>query len=447
MSETLEQEIRTLRAHFWSIRDPEGRAFAPLADAYLRKGDLDEAHSLVEDGLARLPDFTTGHLVAARVHRARGESAAAEEALERLLALDADHGSGIRLRGELAEAAGDRDAALAAFRRALELEPDYEDLEGRIARLSGEVPADSGFSAPEPSPDEDPFADVLDEGPTETTPSELDEDDPFRDVLGGTGSEPGRAEPDPDPPGPVVRHPAGDEPFGEILPDDDGSSDRATHPFEGFAGDAPGVAGEGGEDDLVFGAFSDDEGSALAPETGGPVESPALEDPSGEGPGEGGEAPGEPLVTRTLGELYVKQGLVERAIGVYEHLLRRDPGNAELAERLDDLRARIDGQESDAPALHEAGEGETGGWADEGDAGVDAPQWADARDDRPTGETPFAWVPDPGDEDEDTSGPAGVPGRPIARYFEDLLAWEPGAVPIESLAPEGEGDPPEGPPP
>lgn len=442
MSETLDQEIRTLRAHFWSIRDPEGRAFAPLADAYLRKGDLDEARSLVDDGLARLPDFTTGHLVAARVHRARGESVAAEEALERLLALDADHGSGIRLRGELAEAAGDRDAALAAFRRALELEPDYEDLEGRIARLSGEVPADSGFPAAEPSPDEDPFATVLGEAPTETASSELDEEDPFRDVLEETGSEP-----DPHPPGPVVRDPAGDEPFGEILPDDDGSRDRATDPFEGSTEVAPGVTREGDEDDLVFGAFSDDGGSAPAPEAGGPVESPALEDPLGEGPGEGGEAPGEPLVTRTLGELYVKQGLVERAIGVYEHLLRRDPGNAELAERLDDLRARIDGQESDAPALHEPGEGETGGRADEGDAGVDAPQWADARDDRPTGETPFAWVPDPGDEDEDPSGPAGVPGRPIARYFEDLLAWEPGAVPIESLAPEGEGDPPEGPPP
>jgi hypothetical protein len=31
--------------------------------------------------------------------------------------------------------------------------------------------------------------------------------------------------------------------------------------------------------------------------------------------------------------------------------------------------------------------------------------------------------------------------RPISAYFEDLLAWVPGAVPIESLAPDSEKAP------
>ena len=75
MSESLDQEIRTLRARFWSSQDPEGRAFAPLAEAYRQLGELDEATALVRDGLDRLPDFATGHLVASRVARDRGVEA------------------------------------------------------------------------------------------------------------------------------------------------------------------------------------------------------------------------------------------------------------------------------------------------------------------------------------------------------------------------------------
>jgi len=44
------------------------------------------------------------------------------------------------------------------------------------------------------------------------------------------------------------------------------------------------------------------------------------------------------IFTATLAEIYVKQGLIEKAIGVYQEILRRDPANQPARERLDALQ-------------------------------------------------------------------------------------------------------------
>ncbi|MEM7416392.1 MAG: hypothetical protein AAF389_12890 [Gemmatimonadota bacterium] len=88
MSEALDVEIRTLQTIYWSERDPDGLAFAPLADAFLRKGDVREALTLLNDGTSRHPDFTTGHVVAARLYHSQGMNGEAEFAARRVLELD-----------------------------------------------------------------------------------------------------------------------------------------------------------------------------------------------------------------------------------------------------------------------------------------------------------------------------------------------------------------------
>jgi pentatricopeptide repeat protein len=45
------------------------------------------------------------------------------------------------------------------------------------------------------------------------------------------------------------------------------------------------------------------------------------------------------LQTNTLAELYLRQGLVDRAVEVYRSMLQVDPGNVRARRRLDDLVA------------------------------------------------------------------------------------------------------------
>ncbi len=451
MSDSLEHEIRTLRAHFWSDRDPDGRAFAPLAEAYLARGDLDEALALVTDGLGRLPDFATGHLVAARVHRARGDTPAARQAVESLLALDGGSAPGLRLLGEMAEEAGQVDRAVSAFRDALMRDPGYADLEGRIARLAHPThPSDptpdqevetepAGEASPpvEPTSEEDPSP----EEPGDPTLEGFESFEPFE--LPGDPAPTPLDEGIPDPIFPEEIS------LGEGVPEEEAR-------VEGFqeAGlQEAGLQEEGfQEEGLQVGSFQKDElpeGLPALP----PEDPPGGEAVEGMAPGGGVDRPaGEPspaLVTRTMAELYVRQGFIQRALGVYRQLAERDPGDQGIRERLEELEAQ-GAEEPSETSLHPEPEAPPSSTSPEESGSPPgepeepssrAPQWSpdpgSAPD--PRVDSPFAWAPHEHPDEAGTS-PAADPGggarAPSAgAYFRDLLAWEPGAVPIESLAP------------
>ena len=91
MSESVDQEIRTLQALCWSSRDPEGLAFAPLAEALSKRGDIRQAVDLLSDGISRHPNFSTGHVIAAGVYLGQGMMAEADSAARRTLELDPEN--------------------------------------------------------------------------------------------------------------------------------------------------------------------------------------------------------------------------------------------------------------------------------------------------------------------------------------------------------------------
>ena len=495
----MEHDIRTLRAHFWSDRDPDGRAFAPLAEAYLNRGDVEEALALVEDGLARLPDYATGHLVAARVHRIRGDQAAARGAVEALLALDRGNAPGLRLLGEISEEAGEAQAAIDAFREALERDPGYADLEGRIARLGYPVPDDDARARMEPD----------DAG--------VDDPEGYDSGTEGSGME-AVAEESSGPPEPGTT-PFDSAPFGLVAhgSSDADEEDLRIESFDSVQGDLDELdaalrsgpesdSGSDFESDFESGFESDfesDSGSDPFPSPSiSPPEDPvfqSLEDPF-EDAAEAGESSGEPappLATRTMAELYIRQGFTGRGLEVYRQLVERDPENPELQRRLEELEsvargdtlgedlAAVGGPSPDVSATGESpeigsgtprseGSAEAEGDRDEraspasGGEGDDpwgsAPQWTGGDPAMTaTDRSPFSWVPDPEDaegehaEGEERSETEGMGGEAVqealqgeapresgpsaGRYLQDLLAWEPGAVPIESLAPEADQGP------
>jgi len=164
VSESIDQEIRTLQGLRWSSRDPEGLAFAPLADALSRKGDALTAIEMLRDGISRNPDFATGHVIAAGVFSAQGMMAEAEFAARRSLNLDPDNIVALaildRIRGELGDdgeqslhhvVIEDDHESVLADRVAIPLECEPEESAVATgAKLSDESHADHSASLAEP---------------------------------------------------------------------------------------------------------------------------------------------------------------------------------------------------------------------------------------------------------------------------------------------------------
>ena len=124
MTEALQQEIRTLRSLLDSERDPGGRVFAPLADAYRRAGRIPDALRLLNDGLAKHPDFVTGHVVAAQLYVEQGLGAEGQLAARRALELDGENVVALGALLRVLEESGEAEAGEVRDRLTA-LEPDF----------------------------------------------------------------------------------------------------------------------------------------------------------------------------------------------------------------------------------------------------------------------------------------------------------------------------------
>ncbi|HSG06799.1 MAG TPA: tetratricopeptide repeat protein [Longimicrobiales bacterium] len=354
MTESIEQEIRTLRSIFWSGRDPEGRAFVPLADAYRRAGSFRQAVELLTDGLERHPGFTSGHVVAAQLYHDTGLAEEAEFALRRVLEIDSDNlvaldllADSLRARGEMQEAKNLRDR--------------HRELAGVESGEAEERVVEMVDLAPEPVVD---ITDLAPDEPEETAEPVFE----MADLA----------------PEPVVE-------IADLAPDE--------HPV---AADLVGVAAD-------------------------PVEGDAAEVQ---------EIDDQPMITRTMAELFAAQGLMDRALLVFRQLLDVTPGDAGLRQRVAELSARVEGSRS-AEAAPEAAppslpDGELGSSSPEDDD-LSGHAWdADAQAANHDVDTPFAWThQDPDD--------VSRPGPPISAYFSSMLAWKPGA-PAAPQAREAESE-------
>jgi tetratricopeptide (TPR) repeat protein len=107
VSESLNQQIDRLQEIYKSEKDPQGRAFVPLAEAHRRLGDLGKALAVLQEGLAAHPDFASAHMVAGWVHRSRKEPDDAMRSFERVLELDAEN---VLARAAIAELLNDQQA-------------------------------------------------------------------------------------------------------------------------------------------------------------------------------------------------------------------------------------------------------------------------------------------------------------------------------------------------
>ena len=453
MTESLEGEIRILRSLFWSDRDPDGRGFAQLADAYRRAGDPKQAFELLGDGLDRHPDFSPGHVVATRLYLEQGLFSEAEISARRALDLDPENVDALgSLAAALDEVGEDADAARVRLQLAalepepLETEPVADDLPvfdetsgdppagdvelgEKAAAGDGDGAAVATVAAGEPEAVEEDAVDLGALPPDE--PEAADEEVADFGAL---------APDEPEAPAEEVAD------FGALAPDEPEAVDEEVADFAALAPDEPEAAEEevadfaalapdepeAAEEEIAdFGALAPDEPEAADVATQEPEAEEITEDPEldyfhaleaaepeaaeAEDPDVVDAAPDESpqqIHTRTMAELYVTQGLVDRAIEVYEHVLRKDPDDTETRLRLSVLKA------GDEPVADEV---------DDDEVETLARDLAQSGDEEHEVDTPFAW---PDDDLEEQSDETDEPS--IGNFFGDLLGYVQEPDPDES---------------
>ena len=147
--------------------NPDSLAFAPLADAYRKQGNLAEALQVCRKGLEKHPNNTSGRVVLGRVYREQGKADAAVSEFKKVLELDPENLMAHSFLGSVYLEKGDHQAAIEEYQKILTLNPDDEEtqtaLKQAIENAAGEA------KGAKPAKKEPPPAAVKKAPPKEST--------------------------------------------------------------------------------------------------------------------------------------------------------------------------------------------------------------------------------------------------------------------------------------
>jgi tetratricopeptide (TPR) repeat protein len=135
-------------------RDPSSLVFLPLAEALRRRGQLESALTVAEQGAARYPEMAGAYDLLAKIRSDRGEGDLAFDAWTTVLRLDPDHIGAHKGLSFLCFRAGDHARSLRYLERAVELAPADSALRTALARVREATGAKTvpGFVEPAPDP-------------------------------------------------------------------------------------------------------------------------------------------------------------------------------------------------------------------------------------------------------------------------------------------------------
>lgn len=147
MAESSREEVAKLEALY--ANNPEGRVFTHLAEALRKAGELDRAHTILQDGLTKHPTYASAHVVLGRVLMDQQQPDEAAESFRRVIALDPHNLVALRSLGDIARSAGRNEEAIGYFEQLKHHDPVNEEIDTIIAELSAPpAPAEPEAEAP-----------------------------------------------------------------------------------------------------------------------------------------------------------------------------------------------------------------------------------------------------------------------------------------------------------
>jgi tetratricopeptide (TPR) repeat protein len=326
------------------FKDKPEQYFAPLAEAYRKAGNIDFALEVLRVNLEKRPAYVSAHIVLGRCYLDQKNDAEAARVFEHVLTLDGENIIALRILGEVEERRGNLEEAYRWVKRLLEVDPMNEDAQDAIKRLEPAAkPLAPARAVAEPPPavvHEDPPAAVPEPGVVSG----------FEPTASSDGSLTVESEEGPDLV--AARTPSADLGIersesalesSEVTQETPARSPRIT---TGLELSRELVEPDSGEADApVPEAASRRSGGRRmdAEEPRPPVDLPFIlpeetPEPVAEVPND--QAEPEPVITETMAEVYLKQGLVAEARDVYRRLLERRPNDSALRARMEELTRR-----------------------------------------------------------------------------------------------------------
>ena len=325
------------------------RYFAPLANEYRKSGDLEQAIQLCRAYLPQQPGHMSGHIVFGQALFESGEYDEARGVFETALSLDPENLIALRHLGDIARHGGDLPAARAWYQRVLDADPRNEEIASQIAALDAAAPPAPAAPAA-PAGASGGWGDI---NPERSASEQPTVEAPAVPAVPIPRAADAPAVPQPAPRAAAAPSPAPQPPKAEF--EREGEGDLAM-PSPESAAARGGMEGVERSEEIAFDAGESQakpgQGFGSANEYGFEVLEfvpPSREDTprsvESVRPGHGlpftGEVQAEEtpaaFVTETMAELYLQQGFVQEALGVYRQLLAKNPKDAALRERVSSL--------------------------------------------------------------------------------------------------------------
>ena len=302
-------------------RDPGSRLFAQLAEEHRKAGDLGEAIRVARAGLEQHPVYPSARLTLGRALLDSGDTAGARRELEAALQQAPDNILASRFLAQALEQLGELASALERYAATLKMAPGDAQLAAHVQQLATRVGTGGRAAAAVPAPRS--AAPPLPRTTPPRGPAPKREEPtlpPLAPEIGGT-TLPARPAPAvvalDDTARPVAPLPTTAPP----LPPK-GATTSPPAPAQAAPSSAPSTA----------------EPAPQAPPTRTPTPATPTA-PTAATPTADEAAAAAPFSSSTLAELYLRQGLQERAVEVYRQVLAEDPRNERARARLAAIEA------------------------------------------------------------------------------------------------------------
>jgi len=185
MTVDVEIENRITKCQKILDTNPNSQIFAALAEAFRKKGDLEKAFRVCQNGLRVHPDYGAAHVVMAKINLDRGLYDWAEEEVNRARATDGNNRTVELLLAEIYIYKGEYKSAIKLLKKLAEADPQNEHVR-RLLEIAMKIPQEQAVMIGSPVTDQASSTVVVDRREPEPVPVKPPTKLSKADVLRGT---------------------------------------------------------------------------------------------------------------------------------------------------------------------------------------------------------------------------------------------------------------------